>query len=187
MLRPCAALALALLALGALVPPARASPAPLDCCGDGTCALECTEGCAGARCGACCNAVLCACNASACVYQPAIWTYTLDACPPSATTLVNMAAAITGAYAAGFSGIPALTVTTTSGVCDPATGVVVFTTALPNPLDSCTLPAGYATYAEIVAAGALCAATDPCNAACLAASCTAANNGGVNVNSVVGS
>ena len=51
MLRSCA---LALLALCALAPRARASPAPLDCCGDGTCALECTEGCAAAACAACC-------------------------------------------------------------------------------------------------------------------------------------
>jgi hypothetical protein len=241
MLRALASAALALIALSALALPARASPAPLDCCGDGSCLVECTEGCAAAGCGACCNAVAdpcagvvcsatsqckiagscsggtcstetdkvdgtactitvandgtcttgscvsCACTAPACIYQPAIWTYTLDACPASPVTLDNMAVAITSAYAAGFSGIPALTVTTTSGVCDPATGVVVFTTALPNPLDSCALPAGYDTYAEIVAAGAVCVATDPCAAACLEATCTAANDGGVNVNSVVGS
>ena len=40
------------IALAAL---ARASPPPLDCCGDGTCALECTEGCAATECAACCD------------------------------------------------------------------------------------------------------------------------------------
>jgi hypothetical protein len=44
--------AAAFIALAALL--ARASPAPLDCCGDGSCALECTEGCAAAECAACC-------------------------------------------------------------------------------------------------------------------------------------
>ena len=45
--------AAAFIALTALL--ARASPAPLDCCGDGSCALECTEGCAAAECAACCD------------------------------------------------------------------------------------------------------------------------------------
>jgi hypothetical protein len=35
---------------------ARASPPPRDCCGDGSCALECTEGCAAAGCASCCCA-----------------------------------------------------------------------------------------------------------------------------------
>jgi hypothetical protein len=43
--------AIILIALAVL---ARASPAPRDCCGDGSCALECTEGCAAAACAACC-------------------------------------------------------------------------------------------------------------------------------------
>jgi hypothetical protein len=44
--------AAAFIALAALL--AHASPAPRECCGDGSCALECTEGCAAAGCAACC-------------------------------------------------------------------------------------------------------------------------------------
>jgi hypothetical protein len=45
----------ALIFVAAAAALARASPAPLDCCGDGSCALECTEGCAAAGCAACCS------------------------------------------------------------------------------------------------------------------------------------
>jgi hypothetical protein len=125
MLRPGALRALlTLLALGASIsraPPARASPVPLDCCGNSACLVECTEGCAAASCATCCAGDPCTgvtCPAAECTYVGTCSAGSCSATNKPLGTACTITTAADGACDAAGACVPAAPVASWAAACE---------------------------------------------------------------------